>query len=343
MEKNKRKRSKKILMLLLLMITTGAVLSMSSYAWFTANKVVTVNTINVQVQAQNGIQISTDATKWKAAINNADILAGYSGSVNQLPSLLEPVSTGGNVDTNGHLEMFFGDVKASGEKFKLLTSKLTDEAETHTDATNAATYRSTGKYLAFDIFLKVNADTTVYLTTNSGVTSSSLDDAPIKNAVRVAFVELGNRPDGTALATVQGLNAGTASAVTIWEPNYNVHTAAAITHAKDTYGMTITADQAKISYDGVIDEIPENTEVLVGDATAAKNEKYFKAVETNIATKAGDGFTTYQQLFNLKKGITKIRVYFWVEGQDVDCENNASGGSINFDLQISTNSSASGV
>ena len=26
----------------------------------------------------------------------------------------------------------------------------------------------------------------------------------------------------------------------------------------------------------------------------------------------------------------------WVEGQDVDCENNASGGNIDFDLQTTT-------
>lgn len=26
----------------------------------------------------------------------------------------------------------------------------------------------------------------------------------------------------------------------------------------------------------------------------------------------------------------------WVEGQDVDCENSASGGNITFDLKIST-------
>ena len=26
----------------------------------------------------------------------------------------------------------------------------------------------------------------------------------------------------------------------------------------------------------------------------------------------------------------------WVEGQDVDCENNASGGNIDFNLQITT-------
>lgn len=27
----------------------------------------------------------------------------------------------------------------------------------------------------------------------------------------------------------------------------------------------------------------------------------------------------------------------WVEGQDVDCENSASGATINFDLQFTTN------
>ena len=26
----------------------------------------------------------------------------------------------------------------------------------------------------------------------------------------------------------------------------------------------------------------------------------------------------------------------WIEGQDVDCENNASGGSITYNLQITT-------
>ena len=33
----------------------------------------------------------------------------------------------------------------------------------------------------------------------------------------------------------------------------------------------------------------------------------------------------------------------WIEGQDVDCENNASGGNIQFNLQMSTNSSADGA
>ena len=39
---------------------------------------------------------------------------------------------------------------------------------------------------------------------------------------------------------------------------------------------------------------------------------------------------------SLTSGITKVRIYMWIEGQDVDCENNASGGSITYNLQITT-------
>ena len=337
----KNKKNRRILLFLMLLVGTGAMLSTATYAWFTANKVVSINNINVQVEAQNGIQISTNGTTWKAAVTNADILSGYAGSVNQLPLVLEPVSTAGNINSDGQLEMFYGDVKSSGDSFYLTTSLEEDEAETVTDSEDPD-YRKTGKYLAFDVFFKVNADTQVYLTTSSGITSNNLDstDAPIKNATRVAFVTLGNTTDGDTLSNIQGLNAGTSSDLLIWEPNYNVHTTAAINHAKDTYGLTITADNAKLAYDGVKAEITEDDDVKVGDANATNYADFFGAVTTDIATKEGTGFSTYQELFTLNKGITKVRIYVWVEGQDVDCENNASGGALNINLQISTNSSA---
>lgn len=40
------------------------------------------------------------------------------------------------------------------------------------------------------------------------------------------------------------------------------------------------------------------------------------------------------EIFTLQPGITKIRVYCWIEGQDYDCENDASGGNIALNLQI---------
>jgi len=41
-------------------------------------------------------------------------------------------------------------------------------------------------------------------------------------------------------------------------------------------------------------------------------------------------------MFELRPGITKFRIYIWIEGQDVDCEDNASLGDINVNLQITT-------
>ena len=35
-----------------------------------------------------------------------------------------------------------------------------------------------------------------------------------------------------------------------------------------------------------------------------------------------------------------MRIYFWVEGQDVDCENNASGTGISLNIALSQNSKA---
>ena len=42
----------------------------------------------------------------------------------------------------------------------------------------------------------------------------------------------------------------------------------------------------------------------------------------------------------LPQGVTKIRVYLWVEGNDVDCENNASGSNITYNIVLSQKSEA---
>ena len=71
---------------------------------------------------------------------------------------------------------------------------------------------------------------------------------------------------------------------------------------------------------------------------------YFEQVTPSASTGvAGIPTTAYQSLMQLQPGITKVRIYMWVEGQDVDCENNASGGSLTFSLQISSNTSADGA
>ncbi len=321
----KKSKKKNLKANLLLLFITATLLISSSYAWFTSNQTVTVSSLNVNVEAKNGLQISTDGTSWKSIIQNADITtanATYATSVNQIPAVLEPVSTAGNV-TAGKLDMFYGIVGTNvGGDYILSTQKEVD------------TEGTTGKYITFDLFFKVEKDTAVYLSTNSGVkTKDGVASKGLENAGRIAFINEGNTASGSPLATIQGLNAGNTASTKLWELNYDLHTPAAVSNAYDNYGITTTTTGgARLPYYGVKDLITEANNVLL---TAADDVTYFSQVTPAIATVSG--FATNQSLLTLTAGITKVRVYMYVEGQDVDCENNASGSDITFDLQVTTN------
>lgn len=326
MKKNKKaKAQKKILMLLITLASTVGVLGTSTYAWFTANKVVSVSEIQVNVAAQGGIQVSADGTSWKSIVNVADLTgadATYTTSVNQIPANLEPVSTGGVMDTNGMMEMFYGTVAANvGGDYILTTTKQTETRM------NAA-----GRFVAFDLFFRMDATAQLRLSTNSGVTTPDAIDSGIKNSTRVAFAVLGTTPIGSSLAAIQALNAGVAAPVYIWEPNYNSHTAAAITHANDTYGLTITDGGAAVPYSGVKAIINAGQDMLLADTNATDNPASFNAMTPTYQTVTG--FAAPLPIFTLNQGVSKVRIYMWVEGQDVDTENQASGGAIDFNLQF---------
>lgn len=99
---NKRKVDLKSAILLLLLL--AILLTASTYAWFTANKTVTVDDIDVRIEAQNGLQISANGVDWKSIVTVNDLLnAAYTDNTNQIPSVIEPVSTIGDV-TNGKMQ-----------------------------------------------------------------------------------------------------------------------------------------------------------------------------------------------------------------------------------------------
>lgn len=331
MKNNKSKKRKfRLLLLIFLAIITLASITTSTYAWFTANKTVTVGTLTVNVEAQNGIQISADGTNWKSTVQTDDLKGvhntTYQTSVNQIPAKMEPVSTIGEV-VGGKMKMFYGATPANVSGDYIITAT----AETDTEGTN-------GRYIAYDLFFKVTAPTDIYLTPNSGVKTEDVQDKGIKNASRFGFVVLGNIADGSSITDIQGLNSGTQSY--IWEPNYDVHSAAAVSHARDNYGVTTTeTGAARVPYAGIKATIAEGANVIMRQThpvTGYTNNysDYFQEVTPAYTTKKT--FTDNVQIFSLQAGITKVRIYMWVEGQDVDCENNASGGTISYDLQITT-------
>lgn len=324
--KNKKKLNLRSSLLVLLLI--AILLIASTYAWFTANTVVTISTLNVHVEAKGGLQISADGINWKTVLSNDDIapdkLTTYAGNVNQIPTILEPVSTTGNV-TGGRMDMFYGVVTAATAADDAAGIKLGDFTLTASKETD--TQGTTGKYIVFDAFLKVDKNQPLALTENSDVKADPAkgDDRGLKNAARVAFVPSTKvAADGDDTATIQGLTPdGTAC---IWEPNYDVHTAAAVSAAKSIYGFTQIGTDP-LPYYGVRAEIKNPVPLNSHDSAS------FAEVTPSIQTKEAN--EAENKVCDLKKGITKVRIYMWVDGQDVDCENNASGSDITYDVQFS--------
>ena len=336
--KTKRKNKRRLLLALLLLITAGVFLGTASFAWFTANQKVKISSIDVNVSTSSGITISADGSNWKSVLVNSDITEAsttYTAAVNQLPQQLEPVSTACNVDSNGRLEMFLGNVTANETTGDFILSA------SQSVETNSTT---TGKFIAFDIFLKNENDETLYLTDQSKVTFLN-SDTGIKNATRIAFVILGHTTTSATIANIRALNTGTSSEVILWEPNYDVHTADGVANAVSPYGITTLSTgtgNAWVPYSGIKADIASSLNIKREQATQALNPTYFTSMDPDIKTV--EDYTTYQTLIDndgLEAGITKMRIYMWVEGQDVDCENNASGGEIRFDLQFSIVDSSS--
>ena len=321
-KRNKRKNNTRYSLLLLLLLLVFLIVS--TYAWFTANQTVTISTLDVNVQTSNGLQISADAINWKTILQKEDITgatATYATNTNQMPTEMEPVSTAGVV-TSGVMDMYSGEVDAhdNGVDYTLVSNKLTDTRGTD------------GTYIAFDIFLRIDQPSQVYLTTASNVTyKQGATDKGLQNAARVAFIDEGNASIETEPTTIQALKSGTSSI--IWEPNYDEHTAAGVLNAKEIYGITTTTTGGtQLSYDGIKAAIDIGKGVTLKTANKTSFADLFETVTPTISTVKD--FDAQQSLLNLKAGITKVRIYMWVEGQDVDCENNASGTDISFNVQI---------
>lgn len=331
-----KRKKKKLLIIFVWLFFTSLLLSTSTYAWFTANRVVTVNTLNVHVAASGGLEISADGSNWKSIIQIEDLINvhddTYPTSVNQIPYLMEPVSSGKEVDTStGFLKMFYGVTNNNTDGDYILTTTRSIEERGNGE-------ESTGKFIAFDLFFRVNKDTEIFLTTNSGATYQGELDTGIANSTRIAFLNQGTLPSGSPLVDIQSLKNANTATTYFWEPNYDVHTTAAIANAFDVYGITTTATgAAAINYDGVINEMDTEDNILLSNAKSNNYPGLFKRVNIDYYTVSE--FSENKQIFTLPNGITKVRVYMWIEGQDVDCENNASFGDITFNVQFTVNPS----
>lgn len=319
MKKQNKRKTKSFKSSILLLLLMAVLLISSTYAWFTANTTVTVSSIDVHVGAVNGLQISTDGATWKSTITNEDITTkAYTGNTNSIPTELQPISTSGGV-ASGLLNLYYGQVTTDGNNY--LTSAQKDSEGKDI---------LTGKYIVFDLFFKVDQDETIYLTPNSKVVPKNAGDTKgLQNCARVAFLTEGHGADGASALALTG-----ATEAKIWEPNYDVHTENGKNSASDNYGITTTlTGGSQLAYNGLKDVFDASAKVPAVQKNWTVDTTKFGAVTTAYSSEAGWA-TGNKSFASLTKGVTKVRIYMWVEGQDVDCENSASGTDISYNLQF---------
>ncbi len=353
MSRRSRQSKRRINSIMSLLFLSAILLIASTYAWFSANRVVTINTITAKVTAAEGIQISLDGEKWSSSIDlsqaNLDAAivkdggtTGNRTSTNltySLPENLIPVSTSGTV-TSGRLDMKYGNVSPTGDQ-------LTGVA--------AESDASTTKYICFDIFLKNSSSQTsdvLQLFQNSKVAisaSDGVDGTGLEYSVRVGMVLYSGSQTLTASgADVRAIAAGTPK-VCIWEPNNandttstkhitevvtNDRRIAAATTFFRTY--TLNADASGTmnqvdTADGKYYATDEVAGVTEGGTITGLSQPYTLATAGTVASTVDlvDVSSTDANPVQLTipgNKISKARVYIWLEGQDPDCNDTASTG-----------------
>ena len=297
----KQKKLTALIMSVIMVFAATSAMSVATFAWFTRGTEAAASGFDFTASAASGIQISTNASDWSSTITDTDFdLTPGQPQENSRLSIanMEPVST---VDSlSGGNYSFFGATSGDGD-FALAA-----------DSTN---------FLVFDLyFMNAGADDlTLSLSASAAVTDGSNDkDASL--TTRVGFVVEGSHD---VPATVIGMAGGVSSY--IWEPNSTTRSASAISAG--------AFDSAKYNYNGINGN---NGGTAVSDTDAYNflnaNGAYTAPVTTTNDYTIGDTPAIGTLPGQAGGQITKIKVFVWMEGQDVDCNNSVSEGDVDIAL-----------
>ena len=405
-KKAEKKRKNELKIIFFIILVAAALFIVSTYAWFSTQRNVSITNLSGNVEVAEGLEISLDALTWSNGIvlgtnreagEKSIIDDAYPDHNNMSPTEMLPVSTLGLVTSN--------DMK----DLPMLRGKLTNSIELSDiaviDRANASMVSGQTNfelkypgYFAFDIFLKNSSRSNI----NSDILQLNYDSSleileaensvtGLQNTVRVAFAKYGGTSASEGVwEGVADINAGQTDVlkytgaydsaaggndvfitdVAIWEPNANDHVQYIVTNNnKITWTTTDAAKYATFEYAsgkmgfGLDTQMP--TYGLTNDAagmttkdlynwsginTADKpNTRMLKIQHTLQTTKTStEDYTIKEGVKNLKsaadgttnftiapQSICRIRIYVWLEGQDVDTINYAShGGGVKLNIGL---------
>ncbi len=266
-------------------------------------KKVEVESMELNVTSPEGIQISANTSAFTTKLTVDEITgaattrySAYEGNTNNIPETIKPAST--NLTRTGR-NLNWYEITPNDDGKRMMISKMTNE-------------KGSG-LVAFDLFIKVKEAQTVKF---GSTTVTCADNAEVLTAMRVAVATCGTVKEKAEAADFQS---NSIESVINYEIDATNHTQAV--KDKVAEGKTIPAMRAV-------------------KAGSAGSWIYADTNFTNIIT--NDDYISYVSsvttadaaTFSVAAGITLVRVYMWMEGNDVDCANDVAGSTINFNLVL---------
>lgn len=314
----------------------GVLFIFSSYAWFSTNLNIKIKTFNMIVAKNSDLTISFDGVNFDRSIeiskeNILDNLGElYPNYLTQWPANgLIPVSTPGlpHSDTQ-----FFDIFETNGVLYR---RREKDRGFVTTQKADENKPRTYNYYLAFDIFIKNDTGSptpdNLYLNSTTDLYApGELDEEMLGlvNSFRVGIVKVGTVGHDASPSQIQNIACNNNCQFVIYEPNDKFHTPLSIERAKK-YGVNLIDGDDFPTYAFSREGGPIYVENAISGSSRI-DRNYFSVQETITE----DDLET--PIFTIPDGVTKFRIYVWIEGQDIDSLETHSKGTeveINIDFE----------
>ena len=313
----------------------GVLLIVSSYAWFSTSLNVKIKEFNMVVSRNSGLSISFEGINFDKAIeiSRETLIEGltktYPNHVNQWAATgLTPVSSNGISNSNSY---FFDIYSSSGVRYK---NRQRDHGFINTTKINETKPRAFNNYIAFDIFFKnetgspvadslyFDEGTTAYMTSDSGDEMQGL-----VNSLRIGIVKVGTVSLESDPKTIQNIQCNNDCKSVIFEPNSTAHTMLSRERAAK-YNLDLKDNEVFPTFAMIKAGGPLYVEDNISGSS--KIDYNYFALQSTMKESDFD-----KPLFTIPDGITKARVYLWIEGQDIDSlETDSTGAEIYVDINF---------
>ncbi len=296
----------------------GVLLIFSTYAWFSTSLNVKIKQFNMLVARNSGLTISLDGINFDHSVDLSrqivinEVKRTYPTHINQWAANgLTPVSTTGIAKPGDYM---FEIYTSSGVRYR---SRDKENVFINVNKVVEKNPSSYSRYIAFDVFFKNVTGSPVpdnlYFEAGTEVTMTSDSTEEMQglvNSIRVGIIKVGTLPNDANPSDIQNMKCQGECKAIIYEPNSQNHTALSIERAQK-YNLLLKDGERFPTYSMIKAGGPlQVADNISGSPTL--NLEYFTLQRTMYE----EDFQN--PLFTVPDGITKARIYVWIEGQDID-------------------------